>query len=69
MKFCFHNHTGDFALDGGTPIYDTLLAETDPRLVYFEMDIAWFVAGGADPYATTPGNVNLPNRLELPRWR
>jgi sugar phosphate isomerase/epimerase len=51
MRFYFHNHPGDFALDGGTPIYDTLLAETDPRLVYFEMDIAWFVAGGADPYA------------------
>jgi sugar phosphate isomerase/epimerase len=51
LKFYFHNHPGDFALDGGTPVYDTLLAETDPRLVYFEMDIAWFVAGGADPIA------------------
>jgi sugar phosphate isomerase/epimerase len=51
LKFYFHNHPGDFALDGGTPIYDTLLAEADPRLVYFEMDIAWFVAGGADPIA------------------
>jgi sugar phosphate isomerase/epimerase len=51
LKFYFHNHPGDFALDGGTPIYDTLLAESDPRLVYFEMDIAWFVAGGQDPYA------------------
>ena len=30
-KFYFHNHPTDFALDGGTPIYDTLLAETDPR--------------------------------------
>jgi sugar phosphate isomerase/epimerase len=51
LRFYFHNHPGDFALDGGTPIYDTLLAETDPKLVYFEMDIAWFVAGGADPIA------------------
>jgi len=50
LKFYFHNHPTDFALDGGTPIYDTLLEESDPRLVYFEMDIAWFVAGGADPY-------------------
>ena len=50
LRFYFHNHPGDFALDGGTPIYDTLLAETDPRLVYFEMDIAWVVAGGQDPY-------------------
>ena len=51
LKFYFHNHPTDFALDGGKPIYDTLLAESDPQLVYFEMDIAWFVAGGADPVA------------------
>ena len=51
LRFYFHNHPTDFALDGGTPIYDTLLAETDPKLVSFEMDIAWFVAGGADPVA------------------
>ena len=51
LRFYFHNHPGDFALDNGTPIYDTLLAETDPRLVFFEMDIAWVVAGGQDPYA------------------
>ena len=46
LKFYFHNHPTDFALDGGTPIYDTLLAETDPRLVWFELDIAWIEAGG-----------------------
>src|SRR5829696_3332663 len=51
LKFYFHNHPTDFALDGGRPIYDTLLAETDPRIVYFEMDIAWVVAGGQDPSA------------------
>ena len=51
LKFYFHNHPGDFALDGGTPIYDTLLAETDPKLVYFELDIAWIEAGGQSAYA------------------
>lgn len=50
LKFYFHNHPGDFALDGGTPIYDTLLAETDPKLVYFELDIAWIEAGGQSAY-------------------
>jgi sugar phosphate isomerase/epimerase len=50
LRFYFHNHPGDFALDGGTPIYDTLLAETDPRLVYFELDIAWIEAGGQSAY-------------------
>ena len=50
LKFYFHNHPGDFALDGGTPIYDTLLAETDPELVFFELDIAWIEAGGQSAY-------------------
>ena len=57
LKFYFHNHPTDFALDGGTPIYDTLLAETDPRLVWFELDIAWIEAGGqsADDYVKAHG--------------
>jgi sugar phosphate isomerase/epimerase len=46
LRFYFHNHPEDFALEGGRPIYDILLEETDPRLVFFEMDIAWFEAGG-----------------------
>jgi sugar phosphate isomerase/epimerase len=50
MKFYFHNHPQEFVLDGGTPVYDTLLAETDPRLVYFELDIAWIEAGGQSAY-------------------
>lgn len=49
VKFYFHNHPSDFALDNGEPIYDVLLEETDPRLVWFEMDIAWVVAGGQNP--------------------
>lgn len=50
MRFYFHNHPQEFVLDGGTPVYDTLLAETDPRLVYFELDIAWIEAGGQSAY-------------------
>jgi sugar phosphate isomerase/epimerase len=50
LKFYFHNHPGDFALDGGTPIYDTLLEETDRRLVWFELDIAWIEAGGQSAF-------------------
>ena len=50
LKFYFHNHPQEFVLDGGTPVYDTLLAETDPKLVYFELDIAWIEAGGQSAY-------------------
>jgi sugar phosphate isomerase/epimerase len=50
LNFYFHNHPGDFALDGGTPIYDTLLEETDRKLVWFELDIAWIEAGGQSAF-------------------
>ena len=53
IKFYWHNHSTEFnfASDAGatsaTPrrIYDILLAETDPALVYFEMDIYWAFVG------------------------
>jgi sugar phosphate isomerase/epimerase len=50
LRFYFHNHPPDFTLDGGTPIYDTLLEETDRRLVWFELDIAWIEAGGQSAF-------------------
>jgi sugar phosphate isomerase/epimerase len=50
FRFYFHNHPPDFTLDNGTPIYDTLLEETDRRLVWFELDIAWIEAGGQSAF-------------------
>jgi sugar phosphate isomerase/epimerase len=62
LRFYFHNHPTDFVLDGGTPVYDTLLAETDPDLVFFELDIAWIEAGGqsAFEYLKTHGWWRFP---------
>ena len=50
IKFYFHNHPDDFTIDNGTVIYDVLLEETDPSLVWFELDIAWIDAGGQSAY-------------------
>ncbi len=44
MRFYHHNHAEQFAFATDNPrvrLYDVLLAETDPRLVFFEMDIFW----------------------------
>lgn len=49
MTYAFHNHSIEFKTIEGTPVYDTLLAYTDPSLVSMEMDIGWVRAGGADP--------------------
>jgi sugar phosphate isomerase/epimerase len=51
LQFGFHNHAEEFTpVDGRVP-YDELLAECDPALVVFEIDIYWMVTGGRDPLA------------------
>ncbi|MGH7668544.1 MAG: sugar phosphate isomerase/epimerase family protein, partial [Gemmatimonadaceae bacterium] len=51
LQFGFHNHAEEFKpVDGRVP-YDLLLAECDPSLVTFEIDIYWMVTGGRDPLA------------------
>src|SRR3546814_15652339 len=36
---------------GGTSLFDTLIADTDPALVQIELDLFWAVAAGEDPKA------------------
>ncbi len=43
-------------------IYDVLLELTDPKLVIFELDIAWITAAGKDPLAYFR---NYPGRFEV----
>jgi sugar phosphate isomerase/epimerase len=52
LKFGFHNHFWEFAaLEDDTPLtgYDILVAETDPRLVHFEVDLFWAWFAHRDP--------------------
>jgi sugar phosphate isomerase/epimerase len=45
MKFGFHNHSVEFKpIDNQIP-YDILLKNTDPKLVFFELDLCWITAG------------------------
>ena len=67
MRFYHHHHSEEFALEGGTRLYDVLLEETDPRLVFFEHEIFWSHVGqsrfpGFKPY-TYPWN--MPERFPL----
>jgi sugar phosphate isomerase/epimerase len=48
IKFYQHNHAEEFSFATDRPdvrLYDVLVAETDPDLVYLEMDIYWAFAG------------------------
>ena len=49
VTFSYHNHDFEFAPLGGTTMWDVLVGETDPGLVYFELDLYWVRYGGADP--------------------
>jgi sugar phosphate isomerase/epimerase len=51
ITFGFHNHQIEFKeIDGKVP-YDLLVENTDPKLVTFELDLAWITAAGKDPVA------------------
>jgi sugar phosphate isomerase/epimerase len=49
LRFYYHNHDFEFARVGGQRIFDIYLDETDPDLVFFELDLYWMVTGGVDP--------------------
>jgi sugar phosphate isomerase/epimerase len=62
IRLAYHNHDYEFAtLEGRVP-YDVLIAETDPRYVWFEVDLYWMLRGGRDVFAyfdRWPGRVRL----------
>ena len=62
LKFAYHNHGYSFEkLDGEYP-QDVMMANTDPSLVDWQMDIYWVVTPGEDPEAWLK---KYPNRFKL----
>jgi sugar phosphate isomerase/epimerase len=62
MKFYQHNHGDEFGFTSDDPtvrVYDLLLAETDPDLVYLEMDIYWAYTG-VHRFSVRPDGVPAP---------
>jgi sugar phosphate isomerase/epimerase len=52
MRLGYHPHGGEFEpLPGGGTGFDILARETDPSLLFFEMDVFWVVHAGQDPVA------------------
>src|SRR5688572_8314921 len=48
IRFAYHNHgNGLKPIDGKIP-FELILESTDPKHVYFQMDIYWMTAGGVD---------------------
>lgn len=49
IKFYYHNHGYEFVPHDAGTLFDLLVKETTPGLVYFEMDVMWVVFPGQDP--------------------
>lgn len=62
LRFAYHNHDFEFRRIGDIVPFDVLIAETDPALVSFEMDIYWLVKAGHDPLAYF---TRFPNRFTM----
>ena len=62
LSFGYHNHNTEFVMVGDRTGLDILIAETDPDLVTFELDVGWVAAAGADPVALFN---RYPGRFEL----
>jgi sugar phosphate isomerase/epimerase len=62
IRFAYHNHDYTFLTQEGQIPQDVLMANTNPDLVDFEMDIYWVVTPGADPIAWMK---KYPGRFKL----
>jgi len=62
MRFGYHNHGYGLQEMQGTVPLRLLLERTDPALVFFEMDVYWTTAGGADPVELLRSN---PRRYRM----
>lgn len=49
IRFGYHNHNFEFVKVGDTTGYELLIANTDPDLVTFELDVGWAAAAGRNP--------------------
>jgi sugar phosphate isomerase/epimerase len=55
LTLSYHNHNVEFLPIGAGTGWDVLARQTDPRLVFFEIDIGWATSAGLDPVAFFAG--------------
>ncbi len=62
IQLAYHNHDFEFAPIGGVVPFGILVEETDPSLVWFEMDLYWCTRAGQRPedwFARSPGRYRM----------
>jgi sugar phosphate isomerase/epimerase len=69
MRFYYHNHFQEFQPIGDGCVYDLILENTDPGLVFLELDTYWMYRGGQDPIewmTRFPDRVILLHQKDFP---
>lgn len=69
MRFTYHNHFQEFQRFGDDLVYDLILDNTDPELVFLELDTYWMYRGGQDPIGwmnRVPERVILLHQKDFP---
>jgi len=61
-KFGYHNHESEFVKVGDEVIFEFLIKNTDPALVFFQLDMGHAVNAGGDCYHLVS---TYPNRIPL----
>jgi sugar phosphate isomerase/epimerase len=49
MRFYYHNHYQEFQTMGDSTVYQIIMENTDPSLVFVEMDTYWIARAGQNP--------------------
>lgn len=49
MRYYYHNHYQEFQTMGDKTVYELIMENTDPELVFIEMDTYWITRAGHDP--------------------
>lgn len=62
VRFGYHSHSHEFKEVAGTTMMDAFLSRTDPKNIFFEMDVYWAVMAGVSPVAYMK---KYPGRFEL----
>lgn len=62
IQLAYHNHDFEFVPIGGMVPFEVLVEETDPSLVWFEMDLYWCSRAGQHPeewFRRSPGRYRM----------
>ena len=49
IKVGYHNHSHEYNVMEGQVMWEYMIENTDPDLVFFQMDVYWTTRGGKDP--------------------